>query len=132
MNKFKLLGVVFHTESKQYYILYSDTKNNHTLMMLYSDYTKNKDLLILEVDVETISDERKFNLDYVYRHYKNKDYISLHEAIEVKTGKRYAIYQALYGDMRLFARPLSMFLGSTTVDSNEVTRFKEVQNGINY
>lgn len=59
-----------------------------------------------------------------YRHYKGRDYEVLATAIHTETEEPLVIYRALYGEFGLWARPLSMFMESVTVDGVCTPRFR--------
>ena len=59
-----------------------------------------------------------------YCHYKGNLYKALYIATHTETEEPLAIYQALYGDYGIWARPLAMFLDDVTLpDGSIVPRF---------
>lgn len=61
-----------------------------------------------------------------YRHYKGNLYTVQCTAIHTETNELMVVYQAEYGEQKMFVRPLVMFLEMVQVDGQEIPRFKKI------
>ena len=52
---------------------------------------------------------REIKTNTVYNHFKNKQYKVLHLAEHTETTEALVVYQALYGEQKIYARPYEMF-----------------------
>lgn len=59
----------------------------------------------------------------LYQHYKGPQYKVLYVATHSETQEQLVIYQALYGEFGIWARPLSMFLETVEKDGQIIPRF---------
>lgn len=57
----------------------------------------------------------------VYRHYKGNFYELLYIATHSETLENMVVYKALYGDGKIWVRPLSMWSETVTLPSGEKT-----------
>ncbi|MDA1354447.1 MAG: DUF1653 domain-containing protein [bacterium] len=58
-----------------------------------------------------------------YRHYKGNEYEVLYVATHTETLERLVVYRALYGDLGIWVRPLTMFNESVVVAGKLIPRF---------
>ncbi|CBH20246.1 conserved protein of unknown function [Acetoanaerobium sticklandii] len=69
---------------------------------------------------------RTLKIGKKYRHFKGKEYLVMHIAKHSETLEELVIYQALYGEMGVWVRPLDMFLEQVEVNGQMVNRFEEI------
>lgn len=62
-----------------------------------------------------------------YRHFKGKEYMVLHLAKDSETMQDLVVYQALYGEKRVWVRALEMFLGQKEVNGILINRFEALE-----
>lgn len=65
-------------------------------------------------------------IDGLYEHYKGFPYKVLAVALHTETMEELVVYQALYGERRVWVRPVAMFLEHVTIGGKSQPRFKPV------
>lgn len=69
---------------------------------------------------------RELKIGGRYRHYKGGEYRVVGTAKHSETQEEMAIYEALYGEFEIWARPLEMFLEDVEIDGEKVPRFTKI------
>lgn len=67
-----------------------------------------------------------FDKPKYYRHFKGGKYKLLALGQESETLEPVVIYQALYGEMKIWVRPYEMFFSKVVRDGVEMQRFREI------
>ncbi|WP_258808126.1 DUF1653 domain-containing protein [Pseudidiomarina sp. CB1] len=63
----------------------------------------------------------------IYQHYKGPEYEVLDTVRHSETEEELVLYRPLYGERKLWVRPLTMFVESVNVDGEQVPRFHYVR-----
>ena len=63
---------------------------------------------------------REIKTNRIYRHFKGKNYKVLHIAVHTETREKLVVYQALYGDFGIFARPYAVSYTHLTLPTNSL------------
>lgn len=61
-----------------------------------------------------------------YKHYKGNEYELIDIATHSETLEEMVVYRPLYGEGKLWVRPLSMFVESVLIDGGQIPRFTYV------
>ena len=65
------------------------------------------------------------------RHFKGKEYLVLCKAEHTETGEAMIVYKALYGECKVYVRPLEMFISKVDTERypniNQVFRFELIK-----
>ena len=63
----------------------------------------------------------------IYRHYKGNEYLVIGLARHSESCEPMVVYQALYGERGLWARPAPMFLETVEAGGKRVSRFTRAE-----
>lgn len=61
-----------------------------------------------------------------FRHFKGGIYKFIGKATDSETQEELIVYQAMYGDKKIWVRPIDMFYEIMTIDGKQVSRFREL------
>lgn len=61
-----------------------------------------------------------------YRHFKGNEYLVLNTAYHSETLEEYVVYQALYGEKKIWIRPASMWNETIERDGKVFKRFEYI------
>ena len=59
---------------------------------------------------------RKIKLNTIYKHFKGNLYLVLDVVTDSESGRDMVLYKALYDDLKLYVRPMDMFLSEVDHD----------------
>jgi len=59
-----------------------------------------------------------------YRHFKGAEYQVIDVARHSETGEELVVYRPLYGEGKLWVRPLHLFVETVEKDGQQIPRFK--------
>ena len=65
----------------------------------------------------------------IYRHFKGGEYRVIGIATHSETGEQVVVYQALYGEHTLWARPAAMWCQTVEYQGRQVPRFTCLEEG---
>ena len=78
-----------------------------------------------------IMSERELKIHGLYKHFKGKLYYVEGVAFDSETGEEMVVYRAMYGERKLWVRPLAMFLSEVDhkkyPDVEQKYRFEEIE-----
>ncbi len=70
-----------------------------------------------------ISGDGMLKLNAIYKHFKGDYYLTLDIVTHSETGEQLVLYRALYGDNKLYVRPIDMF--TSKVDKEKYPNVKQ-------
>ena len=103
---------------------------DHFFKILFNKTLKTKEEM---KKLKEISKTRVVNAGEKYRHFKDKEYEVLHVAEHTETGEEMIVYQALYGQHKVYVRPYEMFVEEVNKNGQkyrfELQKIQSCQNG---
>ena len=63
----------------------------------------------------------------IYRHYKGPEYQVYEVARHSETEQQLVVYRPLYGEAKLWVRPLEMFVENVTFEGKNLPRFEWIR-----